>query len=191
MHVDLCFDHYFNCLTVKTDINKNGLNLIYSEGSKAFKTQIAAAWLAVWLNHSNFDVIWTAFQGILKLRTHISVFWCFWRVRAQNENPETTENHCFLVIKLKYMWICLMINILTFWVSKMTLAKMNSINLERSEAKIKLKFQVTFVFSFVRPQSINCLVRISFVLKNGVDGRAEVKKFGFFNKKHTYCQSVT
>ena len=39
MHVDLCFDHYFNCLTVKTDINKNGLDLIYS---KAFKTQIAA-----------------------------------------------------------------------------------------------------------------------------------------------------
>ena len=73
----------------------------------------------------------------------------------------------------------------------MTLAKMNSINLERSEAKIKLKFQVTFVFSFVRPQLINCLVHFSFVLKNGVDGREEVKKFGFFNKKHTYCQSVT
>ena len=43
MHVDLCFDHYFNCLSVKTDINKNRLNLIYSEGSIAFKTQVAAA----------------------------------------------------------------------------------------------------------------------------------------------------
>ena len=43
MHVDLRFDHYFNCLSVKTDIIKTGLNLMYSEGSKAFKTQIAAA----------------------------------------------------------------------------------------------------------------------------------------------------
>ena len=43
MHVDLSFDHYFNCLSVKTDINKNGLNLIYPEGPKGFKTQIAAA----------------------------------------------------------------------------------------------------------------------------------------------------
>ena len=41
MHVDLCFDHYFNCLSVKTDINKNRLNLMYSEGSIAFKTGIA------------------------------------------------------------------------------------------------------------------------------------------------------
>ena len=32
----------------------------------------------------------------------------------------------------------------------------------------------------VRPQSINCLVRVSFVLKNGAGGRVEVKKFGFF-----------
>ena len=43
MHVDLCFDHYFNCLSVKTDKNKNGHNLISSEGSKAFKTQLDAA----------------------------------------------------------------------------------------------------------------------------------------------------
>ena len=43
MYVDLCFDHYFNCLSVKTDINKNGLNLIYPEESKAFKTQLAVA----------------------------------------------------------------------------------------------------------------------------------------------------
>ena len=43
MHMDLCFDHHFNCLNVKTDISKTGLNLIYSEGSKAFKTQVAAA----------------------------------------------------------------------------------------------------------------------------------------------------
>ena len=54
--------------------------------------------------------------------------------RAQNKNPKTTENHYLWVINLKCMWICCMITILTFWVSKMTLAKTNSINLERSEA---------------------------------------------------------
>ena len=43
MHVDLCFDHFFNCLSIKTDINKNELNLIYSEVSNALKIQIAAA----------------------------------------------------------------------------------------------------------------------------------------------------
>ena len=85
MHVDLCFDHYFNCLSVKTDINKNRLNLIYSEGSIAFKTQVAAAWLAMWLNHCNFDVIWTIFLGFLKLRTHVLDFRSFWWVSVISE----------------------------------------------------------------------------------------------------------
>ena len=31
-----------------------------------------------------------------------------------------------------------------------------------------------------RPQSINCLVCISFILKYGAGRQAEVKKFGFF-----------
>ena len=43
MHVNLCFDPYFNCLSVKIDKNKNGLNLIDSEESKAFKIQLATA----------------------------------------------------------------------------------------------------------------------------------------------------
>ena len=80
MHVDLCFDHFFNCLSIKTDINKNEPNLIHSEGSNALKIQIAAAWLATWLNHCNFDVVWTIFLGFLKLHTHKSVFRGFWWV---------------------------------------------------------------------------------------------------------------
>ena len=56
--------------------------------------------------------------------------------RAQNENPETTENHYFWVIMMKCMWI--------WWVSKMILAKTNSINLERSEA---LKRQIPATWS--------------------------------------------
>ena len=63
--------------------------------------------------------------------------------RAQNEKPETTENRYFGVIKLKYMWICFMITILTFWVSKITLAKTNSIDLEWSEA-IKRQIPATW-----------------------------------------------
>ena len=57
------FDHHFNCLNVKTGINKNRLNLRYSEGSKNFKTQLAAAGLAMWLNHSETDVTfdWLSF----------------------------------------------------------------------------------------------------------------------------------
>ena len=75
----ICIDHFFNCLSIKTDINKNGLNLIYSEGSNAFKIQIAAVWLTMWLNHCDFDAIWTMFLGFLKLCTHISVFrGCWW-----------------------------------------------------------------------------------------------------------------
>ena len=42
VHVDLFFDHYFYYLSVKTDMNKNWLNLLYQEVSKAFKTQIPA-----------------------------------------------------------------------------------------------------------------------------------------------------
>ena len=137
MHVDLCFDHYFNCLSIKTDINKNALNFIYSEGSKAFKIQIAAAWLALWWNHFNFDVIWTfqyshfSISGFLMGFRDFRVF--VFGYRAQNENPKTTENHYFWVIKLKCMWICFIIT--------------NSINLEKSEA---LKRQIPATWSAMR-----------------------------------------
>ena len=32
----------------------------------------------------------------------------------------------------------------------------------------------------IKAQSINCLVRVSFVFKNGEGGWVEAKKFGFF-----------
>ena len=76
MHLDLCFEHYFNFLSMKTDINKNRLNLLYSEGSKAFTTQLAAAWLAMWLDHFETVVIWTVFKEFLKLHNqYFGVFW--------------------------------------------------------------------------------------------------------------------
>ena len=94
MHVDLCFDHYFNCLSVKADISKNSLNLIYLEGLKAFKTQIAAAWLAMWLNHFEIDVVLTAFQLFLELHSHISVLWRFCKISVISE-------FSFLGVRLK------------------------------------------------------------------------------------------
>ena len=42
MHADLFSNNYFNFLSVKTDINKNGLNLINLEESKALKRHILA-----------------------------------------------------------------------------------------------------------------------------------------------------
>ena len=50
-------------MNVKTGIHKNRLNLRYSEGSKNFKTQLAAAGLAMWLNHFETDVTfdWLSF----------------------------------------------------------------------------------------------------------------------------------
>ena len=35
----------------------------------------------------------------------------------------------------------------------------------------------------VRPQSVNCLVHVSFAIKNAAGGLAEAKNFGFFEKK--------
>ena len=43
MHADLFFDHYYDFLSVKTDINKKGLNLINLEESEALKRHIPAA----------------------------------------------------------------------------------------------------------------------------------------------------
>ena len=88
------------------------------------------------MNHISkvFEVTYSHFSisGLLMGFRDLRVF--VFAYRAQNENPETTENHYFWATKLKCMWICFTITILTFWVSKMALAKMNSINLERLEA---------------------------------------------------------
>ena len=37
-------------------------------------------WLAEWLNHFVFDVIWTATELFLKLHSYISVLWQFCRI---------------------------------------------------------------------------------------------------------------
>ena len=42
MHAVLFFDHYFDFLSVETDINKSGLNFINLEDSEAFKRDIPA-----------------------------------------------------------------------------------------------------------------------------------------------------
>ena len=111
MGVDLCFDHYFHCLSVKTDRSKNRLNWIYPKGSKTFKTQIAAAWLAIWLNHFEIDVVWTAFQLVVKLHFHISVLRRFCRISVISE-------FSFLSVRLK-MKTRKSRKIFSFWVIKL------------------------------------------------------------------------
>ena len=39
VHMDLCFDHYFNFLTAKTKTNKNEFHLINLDGLEALKRQ--------------------------------------------------------------------------------------------------------------------------------------------------------
>ena len=137
MHVNLCFDLCFNCLSIKTDINRNGLYLIYSEGSKAFKTELAAAWLATWLDHFEIDVVWTVIKEFLKLHTHISVFWSFWwisgifeflflGIRHKTKTWKSWKIFIFWFITLQCMWICFD-HFLTVWVLKLTLTKTGSI----------------------------------------------------------------
>ena len=103
------------------------MHVIYSEGSKAFKTQLAAA---MWLNHCGFDVIWTAFQGFLKLRTHILVFWAFWWVSListfsflsiglKTKTWKSRKIFNFESIMFKWMWIYFLISISTFWELKL------------------------------------------------------------------------
>ena len=131
MHVDLCFDHYFNGLSAKNYINKNRLNLIYSEASKTFKTQLAPVWLTMWLDHFEIDIVWTAFKEFLKLHTHISVFWGFSWISGISEfsflgighKTKTRKSHrtfIFWFITLQCMWICVLTTILTVWVLKLT-----------------------------------------------------------------------
>ena len=107
--------------------------------------------LYIWCHLNNisrvFEVTYSHFSilGFLMGFRDFRVF--VFGYMAQNENPETTENHYFWVMKLKYMWICFMITILTFWVSKMALGKTNSINLERLET---LKSQIPALWSVMR-----------------------------------------
>ena len=55
--MNLFYNHYFNFLSVKTEINKNVLNLIHLDGFEAFKKQTPGTSLEICVNHFDFDVI--------------------------------------------------------------------------------------------------------------------------------------
>ena len=108
MHVILFFDHYFNCFSFEINISKSWLKLICSQGSKAFKTQIASALLAIlaksFWDWCHFNSIWKVFEvtcwhfSILGFLTDFREFWVFvFGYRAQNEKPEITKNLYFRV----------------------------------------------------------------------------------------------
>ena len=56
IHVDLVFDHYFNFLSAKVEINKSELNLINLDGLEALKRQISSTF-GNWLNQIEIYVI--------------------------------------------------------------------------------------------------------------------------------------
>ena len=100
----------------------------------------------MWLNDFEFDVIWTAFQLLLKLHSHISVLWPFCRISVISGFPflriglktKTRKSRKILIfgsIKFKWMWTCFLITILNFWLLKLKYTKAtNPINLDGLEA---------------------------------------------------------
>ena len=92
---------------------------------KLLKTQIPATRLAMWLNDFEFDVIWTAFQLFLKLRSHITVLWRFCRISVISEfsflgiglNTKTRKSQKIFIfgsMEFKCMWIRFSTTIWTF-----------------------------------------------------------------------------
>ena len=130
MHMNLFFDHYFNFLSAKTKINKNVFNLINLDGLEAFKRQKYDTWIAMWLNHFEIDVIWTAFQLFLKLHFHITVLWHFCRISEiskfsflgiglKTKTRKSRKIFIFGSIMFRYIWMYFSISISTFWVLKL------------------------------------------------------------------------
>ena len=90
-----------------------------------------AAWLAIWLDHFEIDVLWTTFKEFLNLHIHISVFWGFWWITGISKSSFLGIGHktktrkswkifIFWFITLQCMWICVLTTILTVWVLKLT-----------------------------------------------------------------------
>ena len=137
MHMDLFFDHYFNFLCVKIEINKNGLKVINAGTSKALTRQRSAIWLIMIGTVAEcfeFDVILTELQLFLKMHSHISVLWrscriskisvvSFWGKRMKKITWRSRKIFLFGFIKLKCVWICFLITVLFFWVLKVKQTK--------------------------------------------------------------------
>ena len=119
MLMDLFFDLYFKFRSVKTEINKKNnkrLNLINLKGSDALKRQKYNTWIAMWLNHFEYNVIWTVFQLLFKLHSHITVLWRFCRISLISEfsflgiglktkTRKSREISIFGSTKFKCIWI--------------------------------------------------------------------------------------
>ena len=94
MHAGLFFDHYFDFLSVETDINKSRLNLINLEELEVIKRRIPATWLTICLNQFEFDVIFKT-----KYRKSQKIF-IFWIHKAQM-NGHLLFDHYFKFLGVK------------------------------------------------------------------------------------------
>ena len=139
MNVDLFFDHYFNFFSTKTKIYKNKFNLINLDRLEALKRQAPHnTWLGIWLNHIDIYVTWRISALFLKPHCHISVLWRFCRISVISGfsflgiglKMKTRKSRIIFIfgfIKLKWMWTCFLITILTFSALKLKYTKTNSI----------------------------------------------------------------
>ena len=91
---------------------QNEFNLINLDGLEALKRQISGTWLGTWVNHIEIYGVWRTSQLFFKLHSHILVLWRFCRIpvisefsfldkKAQNENPEITENFYFWIYEVQ------------------------------------------------------------------------------------------
>ena len=112
MNVDLIFDHYFNFLSVKTEINKTNIQKKQTQFNKSTVVRISwniwpmiskvaeSFWEWCHLNNNSrvFEITFSYFS-ILGFLINFRDFRGFaFGYRAQNENPEITEN--------LYLWVC-------------------------------------------------------------------------------------
>ena len=86
--------------------------------------------MGIWLNHIESYVIWRTFQLFLKLNSHILVLWHFCRISVISEfsllgiglKTKTWKSRKIFIfgsIKFKWMWICFLITVSTFWTLKL------------------------------------------------------------------------
>ena len=115
---------------LKLKKNKSVLNLINLDGLESFKRQKYDTWIAMWLNHFDNNVIWTAFKGVLELHSYISVFWDFsWislisefsflGIDLKTKTRKSRKISNFGSKSFKCIWLYFLITVLTFWVLKL------------------------------------------------------------------------
>ena len=118
----LFFDHCFDFLRVETGINKSGLNLINLEQSEAIKRHLPATWLTMpescWL-WCHMKSISTPYEAKFSVFVEFSEFSPL-GIGFKTKNRKSHKIFIFWIYKGQLNEDLFLINILTFWVLKLT-----------------------------------------------------------------------